>query len=153
MYPIRFLFISYSPHPASCSARAFPCLISAFSYTLLPSILHIFCLLAQVFRFFLNLFFFPLFLSPPSFCIHTEHTCDGTDRRRAIIANHRTHEPLQVSLSKEIPLKLRSSLTLPSRPSTYFLLFFFCRCLFFTTLFSHFSRFFLYSIQNTTNTT
>ena len=77
----QYIFSSY-PTPtlhiqSSCSAPAFPCLIAAASYTFHPSILHIFCLLAQVssvsFINFLFLFSFPLFfLSPLYTHWHTE---------------------------------------------------------------------------------
>ena len=137
LYPTPYI------HP-SCSAQA------ALSPPLppptlsLPSVIHIFYLLAQVslFSFILNLFFFS---SPFSFSFYyniQRHICDGTDRRESSY----THEPLnkhhflsQVANSNPYP-----HIHSPSRFYSFFLSFFSFvgACFLFIALFSSQDSFF-----------
>lgn len=155
-FSLRILHILLPTSIPGVAHALFPCLMT-FSYTLLPSILYIFCLLAQVspspsFGTFFNLFFFPLLF----FFLHifyityrdTYATVPIARCRRTIFANHHTHEPLvQTSLSnlKEFPLSIslsscdsHSQSRLPLGPSIFIFFFFssFVGCLFFFKILS-----------------
>lgn len=150
----QYIFSSYPTlHIHSgCSMHAFPLpyrRILLYTPSIYPSyLLFVGPGFLVSFIYILNLFFFLLFFFLSIFLntYRDTYATVPTGVERFIFANHPTHEPLNKHHLHHFLKNILSSCDphshCPSRPSYYFLLSFFCRCLFFFTLFSNFSRFF-----------